>query len=47
VVPLPASGKLRALAVAGHTRTVALPDVPTMAEVDLADVDTRAQRSGA
>jgi tripartite-type tricarboxylate transporter receptor subunit TctC len=47
VVPLVASGKLRALAVAGRTRTAELPDVPTMTEVGLADVDTRLQWSGA
>jgi tripartite-type tricarboxylate transporter receptor subunit TctC len=47
VVPLVASGKLRALAVAGRSRTAELPDVPTMTEVGLADVDTRLQWSGA
>ena len=47
VVPLAQSGKIRALAVAGATRLAALPDVPTMAEVGLADVDIRPQWSGA
>lgn len=47
VVPLVASGKLRALAVAGRTRTAELPNVPTMAQLGLADVDTRLQWSGA
>jgi tripartite-type tricarboxylate transporter receptor subunit TctC len=47
VVPLATSGKLRALAVAGPARTVELPNVPTMAEVGLADVDIRAQWVGA
>ncbi len=47
VVPLAQSGKIRALAVAGAARLAALPDVPTMAEVGLADVDIRPQWSGA
>ena len=47
MVPLVQSGKLRVLAVAGHARIASLPDVPTMAEVGLADVDTRLQWSGA
>jgi tripartite-type tricarboxylate transporter receptor subunit TctC len=47
VVPLVQSGKLRALAVADRTRAADLPDVPTLAEAGLADVDTRAQWSGA
>ena len=46
-VPLAQSGKVRALAVAGTARSSELPDVPTMAEVGLADVDIRPQWSGA
>ncbi|MET0924316.1 MAG: tripartite tricarboxylate transporter substrate binding protein [Xanthobacteraceae bacterium] len=46
-VPLARSGKLRALAVNGTVRSTELPDVPTMAEIGLADVDIRLQWSGA
>ncbi len=46
-VPLAQSGKVRALAVAGAARLSELPDVPTMAEIGLADVDIRPQWSGA
>ncbi len=46
-VPLAQNGKLRALAVNGAVRSTELPDVPTMAEVGLADVDIRLQWSGA
>jgi tripartite-type tricarboxylate transporter receptor subunit TctC len=46
-VPLAQSGKVRALAVTGSARLSELPDVPTMAEVGLADVDIRLQWSGA
>jgi len=47
VVPLAQSGKIRALAVAGAARLAALRDVPTLAEVGLADVEIRPQWSGA
>jgi tripartite-type tricarboxylate transporter receptor subunit TctC len=47
VVPLVQSGKLRGLAVAGSTRTAGLPELPTAAEVGLADMDTRVQWTGA
>jgi tripartite-type tricarboxylate transporter receptor subunit TctC len=46
-VPQVRAGKLRALAVNGAVRSNELPDVPTMAEVGLADVDIRLQWSGA
>jgi tripartite-type tricarboxylate transporter receptor subunit TctC len=46
-VPLAQAGKLRALAVNGTTRLTELPDVPTMAEIGLAEVDIRIQWSGA
>jgi tripartite-type tricarboxylate transporter receptor subunit TctC len=46
-VSLAQNGKLRALAVNGAVRSTELPDVPTMAEVGLADVDIRLQWSGA
>jgi tripartite-type tricarboxylate transporter receptor subunit TctC len=47
VVPLVQSHKLRGLAVAGSTRSAELPDVPTIAEVGLADMHTWVQWSGA
>jgi tripartite-type tricarboxylate transporter receptor subunit TctC len=46
-VPLAQAGKLRALAVNGTARLTELPDVPTMAEIGLAEVDIRIQWSGA
>lgn len=46
-VPLAQGGKVRAFAVASPTRIAELPDVPTMAEVGLADVDIKPQWSGA
>lgn len=38
-LPLVQEGRLRALAVSGETRVPALPDVPTFAEVGLADMN--------
>jgi len=40
VVPLVETGKLRALAVTGTTRFRRLPDVPTMGEAGVADLDS-------
>ena len=38
-VPHVQSGRLRALAITSHKRSAAVPDVPTMAEAGLADID--------
>ncbi len=46
-VQLVQSGKIRALAVTGAKRLAELPEVPTMTEAGLADVDIRLQWSGA
>ncbi|MCC6775738.1 MAG: tripartite tricarboxylate transporter substrate binding protein [Hyphomicrobiales bacterium] len=46
-VSLAQSGKVRALAVAGPARISELPDVPTMLEAGLADIDIKPQWSGA
>jgi tripartite-type tricarboxylate transporter receptor subunit TctC len=46
-VALVKSGKLRGLAVANPTRISELPDVPTVAEVGLADLDLKSQWGGA
>ena len=40
-LPLIRSGKLKALATLGATRSVALPDVPTLKESGVADLDVR------
>ena len=46
-VPQAKAGKIRSLAVANPTRIAALPDVPTMPEAGLADVDIKPQWNGA
>jgi tripartite-type tricarboxylate transporter receptor subunit TctC len=47
ILPLAQSGKIRALAVCGEARSRELPDVPTMIEAGLADVDIKPQWNGA
>jgi tripartite-type tricarboxylate transporter receptor subunit TctC len=46
VLPVAQSGRARALAVANPTRIAELPQVPTLAEAGLGDVDVRAQWNG-
>jgi tripartite-type tricarboxylate transporter receptor subunit TctC len=46
-IPLAKAGKIRALAINRATRSEELPDVPTMAEIGLADIDIRLQWGGA
>ena len=46
-VPLAKSGKVRAFAVANPTRIAELPDLPTMAEAGLGEVDIKPQWNGA
>jgi tripartite-type tricarboxylate transporter receptor subunit TctC len=46
-VPLAKSGKVRSFAVANPTRIAELPDVPTMPEAGLGDVDIKPQWNGA
>jgi tripartite-type tricarboxylate transporter receptor subunit TctC len=46
-VPQAKAGKIRSLAVANPTRIAELPDVPTMPEAGLADVDIKPQWNGA
>jgi tripartite-type tricarboxylate transporter receptor subunit TctC len=46
-VPLAKAGKIRALAINRATRSAELPDMPTMAEIGLADIDIRLQWGGA
>ncbi len=46
-VPQAKAGKIRSLAVANPTRIEELPDVPTMPEAGLADVDIKPQWNGA
>ncbi len=46
VIPLAQSGRVRALAVASPTRIPELPDVPTLAEAGLGDLDVKPQWNG-
>jgi tripartite-type tricarboxylate transporter receptor subunit TctC len=46
VIPVVQGGKVRALAVANATRIPELPDVPTLAEAGLGDLDVRPQWNG-
>ena len=46
-VPLAKAGKVRSFAVANPTRIAELPDVPTLAEAGLAEIDIKPQWNGA
>jgi tripartite-type tricarboxylate transporter receptor subunit TctC len=46
VIPLAQSGRVRALAVASASRIAELPDIPTLAEAGLGDLDVKPQWNG-
>ncbi|MBX9829170.1 MAG: tripartite tricarboxylate transporter substrate binding protein [Xanthobacteraceae bacterium] len=46
IIPLAQSGRVRALAVASASRIAELPDIPTLAEAGLGDLDVKPQWNG-